>query len=146
MFTQRGVYFTVVGSSTLLSFMHYASNCACLVGDIPLHFNFLGKPDTFGSRYLFFLYPVLSAVVAGIAIATSVTADSKAAAPPGSPIEVYTRVSLTSASLAMLCAQFYAVKISLHKATGIPPWAVAAMYASLGLALFKLYGSDARER
>lgn len=122
------VYLTVVGGSVVFSLGHYMLSVNRVIGDIPIHFDYLGRPDGYARKAFFFLYPMIVGSIAAAAYGMS-----EASSTPVRPTDqVSSRVVLaTSCALVCVC-QYYAVRISRAEERKMPAEVILASFAIMG--------------
>lgn len=122
------LYLGVVGSSTVISVAHYILNYKKLVADVPIHYDYLGRPDNYVGKRYFILYPVMTALcgVIGYGIRPGTSTPIRASD------QISTRVAIAASMAMLIVCQYYAGKISEGKARKLPQEYLLGAFSVIG--------------
>lgn len=122
------VYLGVVGGSVLLSVGHFLLNYKKLIADVPIHYDYYGRPDNYVDKAYFFLYPAMSALCGFVGYGMRVGSRT----PIRASDQVPARVALATSMVVLVVCQCYAARISKGEARKMPPECTLTAFTLIG--------------
>ncbi|KAG5474338.1 hypothetical protein LSCM1_03118 [Leishmania martiniquensis] len=125
------VFLAVAGGGALLSVAHYFVKVRSVTGQVPVHFNLFGLPDSTAAPWAFVMYPIMSVGLAAVMMYTALAPRATAVLLNNSVEQVSARASLLWGQFAVLTCQYYAASIAEGSAERVPTPVMCALYGAL---------------